>query len=113
VQPPTKLIMQYKYRDYRDGLADILEALYNGSAVDSKGGADGDVGITRLMFVTQISWAGLLPFIEELVRKEMITSQIVRGRWGNGSRKHRVFSITQKGIRFLVLYKKLKGFLEK
>jgi len=90
-------------------MASILEVLYNGSAADPH--LAGGCGITHLMFVTQITWASLIPFLEELIEKEMITAKVMPGMKIKSRRNHRVFSITQKGIRFLTLYKELKACL--
>ena len=57
-----------------------------------------NVGITRIMFVAEMTWSGLLPLLKELIEKEFVTCKVMPGMKVKAGRNHRVFSITRKGI---------------
>lgn len=99
----TKAATTWSYRDHRDVLAAILDSLYQ----DGSG-----VGITYLIYTTGTSWNSLLLWLDELLDKGMVRSEVLAGMKLKGRRHHKVFFITPKGITFLNLYKSLKEFLK-
>ena len=92
-----------KYRDRRDIMASVLDILYH----DGSGG----VGVTYLIYTSVVSWKSLLIHLDELLDKGMITSKVLPGIKRKCRRHHNVFFITEKGIKFLQLYRQLKEYL--
>ena len=109
------MMMVMKYRDHRDIIAAILETL------SSKG--EGGTTIVCLMYGARTAWNGLLDLLDFSIERGLITKKIqpamtLGPRVGTmvdivgPRRNHYLFFITEKGIKFLHLYKQLKENLK-
>lgn len=92
----------YHYRDHRDIMAAILETLSSD---------DTGANITRLVYGTGAQWSSLLLMLVQLRENKMIVEKALPRMKLKGTRNHRIFFITPKGIKFLQLYRELKAYL--
>ena len=65
---------------------------------------DGRAKLTHIMYKANLSNVMLNEYMAELLRKEFIVEKIDK-------EKRKTYALTEKGYKFLIDYKQMKGFL--
>lgn len=68
-------------------------------AINDKGGK---IKPTHLLYKSNLSYKKMLEYLDELIKKEMVKEDLVKGKKG--------YAITEKGVAYIQEFRKIKEF---